>query len=124
MWQKLPLLPLYSGAKKTVNCSKTGTKIDINAPCTFKTTNVVSMINEIQSEPFIREHLVCVKNKHLQQPTGEHFNLPGYHVHHFRASVLEKVFVRDRKIIENRESMQIRDFKTTRYGLTKENEIL
>jgi hypothetical protein len=67
----------------------------------------------------IREHVGYVRNKHLQQPTGEHFNLPGHQVHHLRASVLEKVFVKNRKFIETRESLFIRDFQTTRYGLNR-----
>ena len=67
----------------------------------------------------VREHIGYVRNKQLHQPTGEHFNQPGHQVHHLRASVLEKVFTKDRKFVETRESLYIREFQTTRYGLNK-----
>lgn len=117
--------------QKEVKCTKTNKTILINSQCNCKTSNVVYIISctkcpvkyigktERTLDERIREHVGYVRNKQLHQPTGEHFNQPGHQVHHLRASVLERVFTRDRKFIETRESMYIREFQTTRFGLNR-----
>ena len=67
----------------------------------------------------IQEHLGYIRNKHLHQATGEHFNLPGHRPHHLRASMLEKVFKPGRKLIEIRESFYIQQFETETHGMNK-----
>ena len=78
------------------------------------------MINEIQSEPFIREHLVCVKNKHLQQPTGEHFNLPGHSLSDFTVTILEQPKENNILYKEEREHYLIRKMDTFYNGLNRQ----
>ena len=56
-------------------------------------------------------------NDLLNQPTGNHFNLPGHQLSDLQVSVLEKVFSKGRKLIEIRESLYIRDFQTARFGM-------
>ena len=117
--------------QRIVRCTKTNKSVEINAQCNCKTSNVVYIISCTQCpskyigktertlDERVREHIGYVRNKQLHQPTGEHFNQPGHQVHHLRASVLEKVFTKDRKFVETRESLYIREFQTTRYGLNK-----
>ena len=54
---------------------------------------------EIALDERIREHIGYVNNLQLQQPTGLHFNQPGHHLHHLKASVLENIFAKGRKLI-------------------------
>ena len=51
-----------------------------------------------------------IRNLHTNQPTGEHFNLPGHELYHLK--VLEKVWDHGRILLEVRESKYIRDFMT------------
>ena len=51
------------------------------------------------------------------QPTGEHFNLPGHE--HLKVSVLEKVWDHGRSLLEVRESEYIRDFMTELRGMNR-----
>ena len=54
---------------------------------------------EIALDERIREHIGYVNNVQLQQPSGLHFNQPGHHLHHLKASVLENIFAKRRKLI-------------------------
>ena len=58
----------------------------------------------------VREHIGRIRNLHTNQPTREHFNLPG----HLKVSVLEKVWAHGRSLLEVRETKYIRDFMTFR----------
>ena len=60
----------------------------------------------------MREHIGYIRNLHTNQPTGEHFNLPGHELYHLKVSVLEKVWDHGRSLLEVRESKYIRDFMT------------
>ena len=56
------------------------------------------------------------------QPTGEHFNLPGHE--HLKVSVLEKVWDLGRSLLEVRESEYIRDFMTELRGMNRKKLFL
>ena len=60
----------------------------------------------------VREHIGYIRNLHTNQPTGEHFNLPGHELYHLKVSVLEKVWDLGRSLLEVQESKYIRDFMT------------
>ena len=63
--------------------------------------------------------LSYIRNLHTNQPTGEHFNLPGHELYHLKVSVLEKVWDHGRSLLEVRESKYIRDFMTELRGINK-----
>ena len=65
----------------------------------------------------MREHIAYIRNLHTNQPTGEHFNLPGHELYHLK--VLEKVWDLGRSLLEVRESKYIRDFMTELRGLNR-----
>jgi len=62
----------------------------------------------------VREHIGRIRNLHTNQPTREHFNLPGHELHHLKVGVLEKVWDHGRSLLEVRETKYIRDFMTFR----------
>ena len=69
----------------------------------------------------MREHIGYIRNLHTNQPTGEHFNIPGHELYHLKVSVLEKVWDLGRSLLEVRESKYIRDFMTELRGMNRKN---
>jgi len=68
----------------------------------------------------VRENICYIRHLHTNQPTGEHFNLPGYELYHILYhSVLEKVWDLGRSLLEVRESKYIRDFMTELRGMNR-----
>jgi len=65
--------------------------------------------------------LSYIRNLHTNQPTGEHFYLPGHELYHLKVSVLEKVWDHGRSLLEVRESKYIRDFMTELRGMNRKN---
>ena len=65
----------------------------------------------------VREHIGYIRNLHTNQPTWEHFNLPGHELYHLKVSVLEKVWDHWRSLLEVRESKYSRDFRTELKGI-------
>ena len=63
----------------------------------------------------MREHIGYIRNLHINQPSGEHFNLPG----HLKVSVVEKVWDLGRILLKVRESKHIRDFMTELRGMNR-----
>ena len=62
----------------------------------------------------VREHIGRIRNLHTNQPTREHFNLPGHELYHLKVSVWDL----GRSLLEGRESKDIRDFMTEPSSLT------
>ena len=63
--------------------------------------------------------LSWLKNLHANQPTGEHFNLPGHELNHLKVKVLEKNLDLGRYLLEVWESKYIRDFMTEFRGMNR-----
>ena len=72
----------------------------------------------------VREHIGYIRNLHTNQPTGEHFNLPGHELFHLKASVLEKVWDLVRSLLKVRESKYIRDFMTELRGMNRKKAFI
>ena len=103
--------------------------------CNCKTRNVVYCIcihtceqcklqyigQTTRSDERVREHIGYIRNLHTNQPTGEHFNIPGHELYHLKVSVLEKVWNLRRSLLEVRESKYIRDFMTELRGINRKN---
>ena len=68
----------------------------------------------------IYQHIGYVRNKQMQKATGEHFNLPGHHIHHMKFTILEKVKSSDPLYGREREKLLIRKFNTFYDGINKE----
>ena len=89
--------------------------------CNCKTRNVVYCIcihtceqcklqyigQTTRSDERVREHIGYIRNLHINQPTGEHFNIPGHELYNLKVSVLEKVWNLRRSLLEVRESKYI-----------------
>ena len=65
------------------------------------------------------EHRDYVKGSKIEQPAGEHFNLPGHNVSHIKGLAIEKVRSRDIFVLEAREKLYIQKFDTFRKGLNQ-----
>ena len=67
------------------------------------------------------EHRDYVKSENLNEPSGQHFNLPGHTVADIKGLVIEKVKSNDPFILKAREHHLIKTFDTFRNGLNKES---
>ena len=66
------------------------------------------------------QHRDYVKRKELDEPAGEHFNLPGHSVSDLEGIVIEQVKDKDPFVLKAREHHYIKKFDTFRNGLNKE----
>ena len=66
------------------------------------------------------DHRGYVKNKHLNQPTGFHFNQPGHDISDMTVMVLEKVKKSDEIYRKQREKYLINKFNTFRNGMNQQ----
>ena len=66
------------------------------------------------------QHRDYVKSENLEEPSGEHFNLPGHSVSDIEGIVLEQVKSQDPFVLKSREHDYIRKFDTFRNGLNRE----
>ena len=66
------------------------------------------------------DHRGYVKNKHLNQPTGFHFNQPGHDISDMTVIVLEKVKKNDEIYRKQREKYLINKFNTFRNGMNQQ----
>ena len=66
------------------------------------------------------EHKGYIKSEDTNQPSGNHFNLPGHQLSHMQGLVLEKVTNSDPFVLRVRESKLIQQFDTFKNGLNKE----
>ena len=108
------------------------TVVAINKPVNCQTKNAIYCIfcKKCPSQQYIGEsdrtlqerfadHRGYVKNSHLNQATGEHFNLPGHAISDMEVTILEKVFSKDPQFRKTRESMFIEQFNTKYKGMNK-----
>ena len=65
----------------------------------------------------IQEHKGYVNNRHLNQPTGYHFNQPGHTLSDMKIVILEKVQKHDTFYRKEREKYLIRKFNTYNKGM-------
>ena len=64
----------------------------------------------------VREHIGYIRNLHRNQPTGEHFNLPG----HLKVRVLEQVWDIGRNLLEVYENLNTLEiFMTELRGMNR-----
>ena len=65
------------------------------------------------------EHKGYVNNKILNQPTGQHFNLPGHSIANMTITIVEKVRKPESLYRKEREKYHIRKFNTYYEGMNK-----
>ena len=65
------------------------------------------------------EHKTYIRKKHLNHPTGEHFNRPGHSIDNITITILEKVKVNDTQYRKEREKYLIKKFDTYYNGMNK-----
>ena len=65
------------------------------------------------------EHKTYIRKKHLNHPTGEHFNRPGHWIDNITITILEKVKVNDTQYRKEREKYLIKKFDTYYNGMNK-----
>ena len=134
-----------NGMKKCLNCpicpfvvegklvkSKASSEVvQINAPVTCQTKNIIYCISCIKCrEQYIgtsertlqkrfSEHRDYVKNEHLNKATGWHFNKKGHSVADMTVSIVEKVYSSNESLRLERESHYINKFNTKYKGLNR-----
>ena len=125
-----PICP-YVDEGKIVKASKSDKIVEVNAPISCSSKNVVYCLTcDKCSQQYIgqtdrtlkeriQEHLGYIRNEKLNQATGEHFNLDGHFIYDMKVKVIEKVHKTDRATREIRESMFIADFKSELEGINK-----
>ena len=77
----------------------------------------------LTTRPFrnrLAEHKQYVKSKHLDTPSGFHFNQAGHNLSHLAGLVLEHVKSEDPFVLRAREFLYIQKFDTYRNGLNKD----
>ena len=67
----------------------------------------------------LSEHKGYIINKHLNQPTGAHFNKPGHDISNMNISILEKVKKNCQIYKKERETYFIRKFYSYYKGMNK-----
>jgi len=60
-----------------------------------------------------------VRSKKLNEPTGEHFNMPGHELANLKITILEKMKTNNIIYRKERESYLIRKFNTFNRGMNK-----
>ena len=65
------------------------------------------------------EHRGYVKNGHIDQATGAHFNMPGHNVTNLKISVIEQVKFNSDLYRKEREEFFIRKFNTLNEGMNR-----
>ena len=66
------------------------------------------------------EHRDYIKSDNVSQPSGEHFSQKGHSIADLKGMVLEQVTSKDPFVLNVREKMFIKKFKTYEKGLNKE----
>ena len=120
----------YVQTGRTVSATHTNFSIDINAPVTCQTSNVIYCITCLHPKCRLQYlgktdgklttrfggHRRDVENK-KDCAVGRHFNLPGHSVSDMRIVIVEKVHNTDPFFLRNRERHFIQMFKTRLKGL-------
>ena len=66
------------------------------------------------------EHLGYIKSDKTNEPSGEHFSLPGHKLSDIEGMVLEHVRSDNPYILRAREELLIQKFDSYKFGLNKE----
>ena len=127
---KCPICPFVKECK-VVKATATTACIEINSAVNCQTTNIIYCItcnkcneqyigtSERSLQKRFSEHRDYVKNEHLSQATGWHFNKKGHSVSDMRVTILEKVFSLDEALRLERESHFIKMYNTFYKGINK-----
>ena len=116
---------------------RTNRQWSINASINCKTTNVIYkiMCNVCPAEfpgyggetgrtlgDRIKEHRGYIRQKRLNTPTGEHFNLPGHSIADMRVVGIERVLPKNNDMLrKTREAFWINQYELTTFGLNKKD---
>ena len=98
----------------THKCNRSRKQWSINAPIDCQTSNVIYKLTCKKCPKFlyigetkrclskrIQDHRGYIKKKHLNQVTGEHFNLPGHSVADLEVTGIERILPRGNDMIRN-----------------------
>ena len=106
-------------------CTKCGHNFNVN-----KSTNQHTITNQdgtlycgMTKRKFslrMAEHRDYAKFHKTEEPSGQHFSLPGHSFHHMQGLAIEQVRNRDPFILKARETWLIKKFDCYRNGLNKE----
>ena len=109
-------------------CVKCGHNFDINT--NTNTHNAVNINNKqgtvycgMTKRKFsvrMSEHRDYAKFHKMEEPSGQHFSLPGHSFHHLQGLAIEQVRNKDPFILKARESWIIKKFDCYRNGMNKE----
>ena len=69
----------------------------------------------------IKQHVGYVRNKKLDQATGEHFNLPGHSINDFSVTVVMKIYSSDDRMRKQKEHELINSMGTKHRGMNKKS---
>ena len=69
----------------------------------------------------LAEHRSYIQNKHLEQATGAHFNLPGHSVANMKMTIIEQVKTQSDSYRKEREEFYIRKLDTFNNGMNKKH---
>ena len=119
----------YIKEEKEIQCGEI--KWKLNKPLNCNDKNVIYMIEcskchskyigetERELKDRISDHKTYIRSKKLNQPVGEHFNLPGHSIDNLKVIILEKVKVNNEQYRKEREKYLIRKFDTYYNGMNK-----
>ena len=119
----------YIKEEKQLKCGETIWKLSKELNC--KDKNVIYMIEcskcyskyigetERELKDRISDHKTYIRSEKLNQPVGEHFNLPGHSIDNLTVIILEKVKVNNELYRKEREKYLIRKFDTYHNGMNK-----
>ena len=121
----------YVEEGKVVRSTATKKVVEINGRVNCNDSNVIYVISckrcpaqyvGLSTREFtdrMGDHRGYVTNKHLDQPTGAHFNSRGHKLSDMKYTILEKVLNKDPMFLREREKMWIRKFNAKRAGMNK-----
>ena len=127
-----PICPFVSEGK-LVKSTATSLVVQINAPVTCQTKNIIYCItckkcheqyigtgtSERSLQKRFSEHRDYVKHEDLNKATGWHFNRKGHSVSDMMVSIVEKVFSTNEALRLERENHYINQFNTKYKGLNR-----
>ena len=67
----------------------------------------------------LKEHKGYIVNKHMNRPTGKHFNRVGHNLSNMKITILEKMKNRDPLYRKERESYHIKKFNSFYKGMNQ-----
>ena len=124
-------MPVWLQTDKVIKSNVTNYTHEINRAVNYQTTNVVYCIScDKCDQQYVGEtgrtlalrfsdHRGYVRNEKFDQPTGEHFNLPGHKLADMKISIVEKVLSSDPNMRKIRESHFIEKLNTFYKGMNK-----